>query len=71
MATTAPAAQTPQVVQSGYSAEQMLDGIVFNRGEVAADLDIVVALPENMTAADLAEYDEVVATLRAAMRNER
>ncbi|KTS05292.1 hypothetical protein [Microbacterium testaceum] len=67
MATTSPAPQTQQVVQSGYSTEQMLDGIVFNRGVVAADLDIVVALPENMTAADVTEYDDVVSTLRTSM----
>lgn len=54
-------------VADGYTAEELVDGIVFNNGSVAEDLGIVVERPASMTATDHAEDDEAVEVLRASM----
>lgn len=56
-----------QSVNPAYTVEEMLYGIVFNRGDVAEDLGIIVELPADMTQADREEYDAVVTTLFDSM----
>lgn len=50
-----------------YSAEDLVDGLVFNAGPVAEDLGISVPLPENLSQEDLAQYNQVVAVLKSSM----
>lgn len=55
------------VVEDRFTTVEMLDGIVFNRGEVAEDLGIVVGLPSAMGEEEVADYGVVVETLQEAM----